>query len=155
MALSRKIAIASCCLLIGSASVNIDKVSSFTAPVSIAQRTRCRNDGTTTTKLTFLGVRTQSRSSSTESNEDVSDTTGRNPMNFIDELWSKQNMPMDGDELQLTNGSSNNGDIMLEEDSSADSTKWILVGGTAMIIAAAGALAVTMGNDLGIDLELG
>lgn len=44
----------------------------------------------------------------------------------------------------------------LEDSSSTDSTtKWILIGGTLAVLVAAGALAMTMGNDLGIDLELG
>jgi len=42
-----------------------------------------------------------------------------------------------------------------DSDSSLDSTKWILISGTILILVAAGALAVTMGNDLGLDLELG
>ena len=42
-----------------------------------------------------------------------------------------------------------------DNDSSLDSTKWILISGTILILVAAGALAVTMGNDLGLDLELG
>ena len=41
------------------------------------------------------------------------------------------------------------------DSSSLDSTKWILISGTILILAAAVALAVTMGNDLGLDLELG
>ena len=45
--------------------------------------------------------------------------------------------------------------ITIKEDSSIDSTKWILISGTILILVAAGALAVTMGNDLGLDLELG
>jgi len=49
----------------------------------------------------------------------------------------------------------NNPQIINTDSSSLDSTKWILISGTILILAAAGALAVTMGNDLGLDLELG
>jgi len=50
--------------------------------------------------------------------------------------------------------------IMIDEDlaqdsDSADVTKWILIGGTGMVLVAAAALAVSMGNEMGIDMELG
>jgi hypothetical protein len=38
---------------------------------------------------------------------------------------------------------------------STETTKWILIGGTAMVLAAAWGLAMTMGDELGIALEFG
>jgi hypothetical protein len=40
-----------------------------------------------------------------------------------------------------------------EEDSVSETSKLILAGGTIAVLVAAGALAVTMRNDLGLDLE--
>ncbi len=47
------------------------------------------------------------------------------------------------------------GQITIDGGDSSDATKLVLVGGTLAVLAAAGALAASMGNDLGIDLELG
>ncbi|KAL9178497.1 hypothetical protein ACHAXT_001835 [Thalassiosira profunda] len=66
--------------------------------------------------------------------------------NIVDDVWTS-NRSIDA----TTEG---DGPIELQ-DSSVDSTKWILLGGTALVLAAAAALAVTMKNDLGLDLELG
>ena len=68
----------------------------------------------------------------------------------MDDLWISQFSSSEENE----NNSIDIRDESLSEDSS-DSTKWILVGGTVLVVVAAGALAVTMGNDLGIELNLG
>jgi hypothetical protein len=41
----------------------------------------------------------------------------------------------------------------LREVNDSSSSQWILIGGTALVLAAAFALGVSMSNDLGLDLE--
>ena len=85
--------------------------------------------------------------------------------NIVDDFWSDESSPTidDGDTPARISRQSNDDlqtilneetDLVIGSDS-ADSTKVILLGGTGLVLVAAGALSVTLGNDLGIDLELG
>ena len=86
--------------------------------------------------------------------------------NVVDDIWTnadnvdKNNNVKKSQKLQIigtiigSDINTNNTSNTLEE-TSIDSTKWILIGGTVLILIAAGALSVTVGNDLGINLELG
>ena len=86
--------------------------------------------------------------------------------NVVDDIWTnadnvdKNNNVKKSQKLQIigtiigSDNNTNNTSNSLEE-TSIDSTKWILIGGTVLILIAAGALSVTIGNDLGINLELG
>ena len=86
--------------------------------------------------------------------------------NVVDDIWTnadnvdKNNNVKKSQKLQIigtiigSDNNTNNTSNSLEE-TSIDSTKWILIGGTVLILIAAGALSVTVGNDLGINLELG
>lgn len=86
--------------------------------------------------------------------------------NVVDDIWTnadnvdKNNNVEKSQKLQIigtiigSDNDTNNTSNSLEE-TSIDSTKWILIGGTVLILIAAGALSVTIGNDLGINLELG
>ena len=85
--------------------------------------------------------------------------------NVVDDIWTnadnvdKNNNVKKSQKLQIgtiigSDNNTNNTSNTLEE-TSIDSTKWILIGGTVLILIAAGALSVTIGNDLGINLELG
>lgn len=65
----------------------------------------------------------------------------------VDEIWNEGDKPAD-----LETGLVNFGDID-DEDSVSETSKIILAGGTIAVLVAAGALAVTMRNDLGLDLE--
>ena len=75
----------------------------------------------------------------------------------VDDIWTDDDKT--NSEQQQLNSlqkiDANAPQIINTDSSSLDSTKWILISGTILILAAAGALAVTMGNDLGLDLELG
>jgi len=83
--------------------------------------------------------------------------------NVLDDIWTADDeidnsQQIDPEQQQLNSLQkidANNPQIINTDSSSLDSTKWILISGTILILAAAGALAVTMGNDLGLDLELG
>ena len=44
---------------------------------------------------------------------------------------------------------------MIDDSDSSGLTQFVLIGGTVIILAAAAALAVSAGKDLGINLELG
>ena len=86
--------------------------------------------------------------------------------NVVDDIWTnadnvdKNNNVKKSQKLQIIGtiiGSDNNTNNTSNslEGTSIDSTKWILIGGTVLILIAAGALSVTIGNDLVINLELG
>ena len=85
--------------------------------------------------------------------------------NVVDDIWTnddnvdENNNAIKSQKLQIGGiiGSDNNTNNTSNtlEDTSIDSTKWILLGGTVLILIAAGALSVTIGNELGINLELG
>ena len=85
--------------------------------------------------------------------------------NIVDDIWTnddnvdENNNAKKSQKLQIgaiigSDNNTNNTSNTLE-DTSIDSTKWILLGGTVLILIAAGALSVTIGNELGINLELG
>ena len=76
---------------------------------------------------------------------------------LVDDVWA--NVGGGGTSSSLSS-SSIDSDVHGIKDTSASSestetTKWILIGGTVLVLAAAWGLAVTMGNELGIDLEFG
>ena len=88
--------------------------------------------------------------------------------NVVDDIWTnadnvdKNNNVKKSQKLQIIgtiigsdNNTNNTSNTNTLEETSIDSTKWILIGGTVLILIAAGALSVTIGNDLGINLELG
>ena len=75
--------------------------------------------------------------------------------NVVDDIWTNDDDETITKSDQQQTNSLQKIDAINTDSSSLDSTKWILIGGTILILAAAGALAVTMGNDLGLDLELG
>lgn len=101
-----------------------------------------------------------------DGNNNDSNKQGKvNVNNAVDDIWTnvdsvdKNNDAKKSQKLQIgtiigSNNNTNNTSNTLEE-TSIDSTKWILIGGTVLILIAAGALSVTIGNDLGINLELG
>ena len=86
--------------------------------------------------------------------------------NVVDDIWTnadnvdKNNNVKKSQKLQIigtiigSDNNTNNTSNSLEE-TSIDSTKWILIGGTVLILIAADALSVTVRNALGINLELG
>ena len=64
--------------------------------------------------------------------------------------------PTNGSNAQQILSSSDTTDNSLKNNDDSDpTTKYIFFGGTILILIVAGVLAVNMGNDLGIDLELG
>ena len=74
----------------------------------------------------------------------------------VDDIWTDDDKTKDQQQLNsLQKIDAKTPQIINTDSSSLDSTKWILISGTILILAAAVALAVTMGNDLGLDLELG
>ena len=91
--------------------------------------------------------------------------------NVVDDIWTDNDEALNSNDQSIDYSSeqqqlnslqkidANTPQITLKDEDSdsslVDSTKWILISGTILILAAAGALAVTMGNDLGLDLELG
>ena len=138
---------ASCCLLISSASFFVGNVSSFVAPESLVQRRQYQHRSFST-KICSRESNKDNGKSSAISDRQQSKKPESN--NIVDDLWISQFSSSEENE----NNSIDIRDESLSEDSS-DSTKWILVGGTVLVVVAAGALAVTMGNDLGIELNLG
>lgn len=171
------IAVASlCCFLIGS-------VSSFLAPESRTQR--IHRGQYYDAKKTVLSVHTPTPSSTSRTRNATANGAKprrNNSNNVVDDLWTDgdQSLPTTADNgdtktspdidsksiismmgLSLDNPLSqdiNTEDIQTinePETSAADSTKWILIGGTLAVLVAAGALAANLGSELGIDLELG
>ncbi len=59
------------------------------------------------------------------------------------------------------NGNDNDNDdirnapLVKQREQDGDSSKWILAGGTCLVVAAAWALAAVMGNDLGVQIDWG
>ena len=70
--------------------------------------------------------------------------------NVVDDIWNEGDEPAD---LETGLGLVNFGDSDDEEESVSETSKIILAVGTIAVLVAAGALAVTMRNDLGLDLE--
>mmetsp|Transcript_30843 Transcript_30843/g.55886 ORF Transcript_30843/g.55886 Transcript_30843/m.55886 type:complete len:352 (+) Transcript_30843:222-1277(+) len=136
--------IASCCLLIGSASFHVDPVHSFLAPKSsLARRPYCQYNGIV--KTSSLSVQSKKKKKNTETNNN----------NVIDDFWADHNQSSStSNDNDAKSMQKKENQITLDDDSS-DTTKWILIGGTITVLAAAGVLAMNMGNDLGIDLGLG
>lgn len=66
----------------------------------------------------------------------------------VDDIWNEGDKPTD-----LETGLLNFGDSDEDEESESVRSKVILAGGTIAVLVAAGVLAVTMRNDLGLDLE--
>jgi len=90
--------------------------------------------------------------------------------NVVDDIWTDNDETLNNNDLSIKKSEeqqqlnslqkidANTPQITIKDEvdsSLVDSTKWILISGTILILVAAGALAVTMGNDLGLDLELG
>ena len=110
--------------------------------------------------MTALGVKTLPSDTDADSIITTASDAKNGSYDVVDDLWVNQEpTPSNGlmlqqhqeEIIQIDEGSQEIIDTKQKE----DSTKWILAGGTLMVLAAAGALAVSMGNDLGIDLELG
>lgn len=115
-------------------------MDSFLAPAPRTRIRPCRSNDARTTSLRVM------RSSKRPESEEAAPARSSG---IIDELWARQDaksisLPEQEDQI-----------AKLEDGDSDATTKYILIGGTALVLAAAGALAVTLGNDLGIDLELG
>lgn len=81
------------------------------------------------------------------------DTTAKSD-DVVDDLWTAPRDDADADLLEISDMGIDLS-LQVDEEDSSVTTKYILIGGTVMVLAAAAALAVTMGNELGIDLELG
>lgn len=111
---------------------NIDTASSFTSPLPQVQQQHIHN------RLVLSNWRHSGhdRYPLYESKNDV-----------VDDIWNEGDKPTD-----LETGLVNFGDSD-DEDSESERSKIILAGGTIAVLVAAGALAVTMRNDLGLDLE--
>eukprot|EP00571_Detonula_confervacea_P013410 CAMPEP_0172304558 /NCGR_PEP_ID=MMETSP1058-20130122/5951_1 /TAXON_ID=83371 /ORGANISM="Detonula confervacea, Strain CCMP 353" /LENGTH=365 /DNA_ID=CAMNT_0013015835 /DNA_START=139 /DNA_END=1236 /DNA_ORIENTATION=+ len=149
--------IASCCFLIGSASLQTDTAHSFLAPESLVRRTQSRKySAAASTALSVLTPSTKTDQKIISTARDAK-LKSNDTNNVADDLWVDDNDTKSiGLGLSLDSlVDAPDSQITIEEQDSADLTKWILIGGTIMVLGAAGALAVTMGNDLGIDLELG
>ncbi|KAL7542483.1 hypothetical protein ACHAXR_013133 [Thalassiosira sp. AJA248-18] len=173
---SSNFAAASCCIFVGSASFNIDTVQSFLTPESsLVRRRRYGQIGAIgPSSLNVLSSKPSPSAESkkakaiTSTNGDFSDLVNtesptsevNTSINVVDDLWANNQASTINDKDTKSMGDM---ELSIQElvqggniqDDSSDSTKWILIGGTVMVVAAAGALAVTMGNDLGIDLGLG
>lgn len=152
------IASSCCCLFLGSAG----PAYSFVTPVSRTSRIRpyYNYDFAKTRAVHNNNNNTPQSQSQSQSQSSISlnakntDTT-RSGSGLVEGLWEagqgavQEKMNGDG---QITTTTIDDND---DEDSSDSTTKLVLFGGTIMVVAAAGALAVTMGNELGIDMELG
>mmetsp|Transcript_20927 Transcript_20927/g.43648 ORF Transcript_20927/g.43648 Transcript_20927/m.43648 type:complete len:359 (+) Transcript_20927:151-1227(+) len=142
------IASSCCCLFLGTASFHVKPAYSFLAPESRTSSTRIRPYNYYDFAKTQVHTTPQSSISLHAKNTD----TTKSGSGLVDGLWEasqeavQEKKKGDG---QITTA------IDDDEDSSDSTTKLVLVGGTIMVVAAAGALAVTMGNELGIDMELG
>lgn len=161
-------AVASCCLLIGSISY-IDIAHSFVTPKSHLGRGRyCGIKDVSTSLTAKVHSSSSAKSKKTKTNTyingdvnkppDIAKLKGDDSNNLVDDLWIYQSRTANENRLSSRTLNGANGsteDSQITEQDSSDSTKWILIGGTLTVVAAAGALAVTMGNDLGIDLDLG
>jgi len=114
----------------------IDTVSSFTSPLPQVQHQQIHN----------RFIQSHWRHSG---HDRYSLHTHYESKNVVDDIWSEGDKPTDL-ETGLVNFSGDDDD---EEDSVSETSKLILAGGTIAVLVAAGALAVTMRNDLGLDLE--
>ena len=149
------------CLFIGGAVIfRLDSVHSFHAvPTTSLTRRCCR--GKQAGMMTALGVKTLPSDTDADRIITTASDAKNDSYDVVDDLWANQEpTPSNGimlqqqhqeEIIQIDEGSQEIIDTKQKE----DSTRWILAGGTLMVLAAAGALAVSMGNDLGIDLELG
>lgn len=133
--MTRSYAAASCCLLLGGAGT----ADSFLVP---APRTRIRpRRGLSSARTTSLRMRAEVEPEKAPPAESA---------DILDDLWARQ------DAESMRRLMEDDGATTTPEDGDSDATtKYVLIGGTALVLAAAGALAATLGNDLGIDLELG
>eukprot|EP00984_Skeletonema_dohrnii_P014563 scaffold6136_cov135-Skeletonema_dohrnii-CCMP3373.AAC.8 len=113
----------------------IDTVSSFTSPLPQVQHQQIHN----------RFIQSHWRHSG---HDRYSLHTRYESKNVVDDIWSEGDKPTD-----LETGLVNFSDDDEEEDSVSETSKLILAGGTIAVLVAAGALAVTMRNDLGLDLE--
>jgi uncharacterized membrane protein YdjX (TVP38/TMEM64 family) len=148
---SSNFAIASCSLLFGSASLCIDSTHAFLTPQPLTQRQCYTHQDVMNTSPSVLRIPSSLsvgskvkesnnldfESKQSSSSSDKEEFVGMDVA--IDKLMSEVDLISIDEAKEL-------------ED---ESTKWVLIGGTVMVVLAAGALAVTMGNDLGLDLELG
>jgi len=171
MVASKKLSITStCCLLVGSAHSFLAPEPSLTTTTRRRRTHNCISSSpyghTARTKTrsttTILTVHTPSRSSSRSSPpaDSEEDTSRRDNIsssnNVLDDFWTVQSAQDDADAVGGGLQTDHDADSkIIYQQESVDSTKWILVGGTVAVLVAAGALAVTLGDDLGIDLELG
>ena len=112
---------------------NICTVHSFTTPVPKVQQQHIHNR-LVQTNWRHSGHDRCSLQTRYESKNDV-----------VDDIWSEGDNP-----TALETGLVNFGE---DDDSMSETSKLILAGGTIAVLVAAGALAVTMRNDLGLDLE--
>jgi len=117
-------------LLIFTSVSNIDTANSFISPIPQAQHQHIHHR-----------IKSYWRHSG---HDRYSLQTRYESKNVVDDIWGE------GDKQS---GLVNFIDDNEEEDSVSESSKLILAGGTIAVLLAAGALAVTMRNDLGLDLE--
>ena len=113
---------------------NIDTVKSFTTPLAKVQHQQHIHNRLVLSHWRHSGHDRCSLQTRYESKNNV-----------FDDIWSEGDNPTD-----LETGYFGDED---EEDSVSETSKLILAGGTLAVLVAAGALAVTMRNDLGLDLE--
>ena len=135
-------------------------VSSFVAPESLVQRRQYQHHPFSTKICSRESNKDNGKSSAII---DRQQSKKNESNNIVDDLWINQfssseeneNNSIDIRDVSLSDLGGNEERNQLDAEDSSDSTKWILVGGTVLVVVAAGALAVTMGNDLGIELDLG
>lgn len=119
-------------LVVLLASVNIDTANSFISPLPLVQHQHIHHN-----------IKSYRHSG----HDRNSLQTRYESKNVVDDIWGK------GDKLDLETGLVNFIGDDEEEDSVSESSKLILAGGTIAVLVAAGALAVTIRNELGLDLE--
>lgn len=154
---SSNISAAAACYLLGSAGFQVDTAHSFlTSPRSLV-----RGPAYYGGQPSAFAVTSPSSCSATPTNTEESNTVNGDVdcNSVVDDLWTEQPSMLsaiaDKDARSLGIGVPSNDLQDTDDPASTDSTKGILIGGTVLVLAAAGALSVKMGNDLGLDLELG
>ena len=93
--------------------------------------------------------------SSNNNNNDEDDDVKKGSTHEIVLLTNGSNNQEIISSLDTTTTTTTNNSLKENDDNSDITTKYIFLGGTIVILIVAGVLAVNMGNDLGIDLELG
>ncbi|KAL3785334.1 hypothetical protein ACHAW5_006893 [Stephanodiscus triporus] len=135
------------------------RVSSLTTTESFATRLAKSSSGSHTVDE----KKDDRRDGTPTSASGGSKSSGHDPNDVVDDVWINQMLAFfDGDKAAIETDPKSSAKMSKAQDvadgrtvdDSSESTKSILIGGTAIILIAAGALAVAMGNDMGIDLDL-